>query len=72
MTRANPPLPIGYSPVPPGQVANVATFLDMKSRPIDRMLPISAPGLSVRRWQAPELAAYRALFKTIGENWMWY
>ena len=72
MTRTNPPLPTGYSPVPPCHVANVATFLEMKSRPIDRMLPISAPDLSVRRWRDPELATYRALFKTIGENWLWY
>jgi GNAT superfamily N-acetyltransferase len=71
MSRANPPLPAGYSPVPPGHVANVATFLEMKSRP-ERAPQVSASDLAVRRWQDPELAAYRALFKSIGENWMWY
>ncbi|WP_119389390.1 GNAT family N-acetyltransferase [Taklimakanibacter lacteus] len=70
MTPANPPLPPGYSPLPPGHVANVATFLEMKSRP--GMLPqIQADDLSIRQWQDPDPAAYRALFRTVGEAWLW-
>jgi GNAT superfamily N-acetyltransferase len=71
MSRANSPLPPGYSPVPRGHVANVATFLEMKSRP-ERVPQVPASDLTVRRWQDPELAAYRALFRAIGENWLWY
>lgn len=70
MTPANPPLPTGYSPIPPGHVANVATFLEMKSRPAT--LPqIQADDLSILQWQNPDLASYRALFKVIGESWLW-
>lgn len=70
MTPANPPLPPGYSPLPPGHVANVATFLEMRSRP-DTLPQIQADDLSIRRWQDPDLAAYRALFRTVGEAWLW-
>lgn len=70
MTPANPPLPPGYSPLPPGHVANVATFLEMRSRP-DTLPQIQADDLSIRRWQAPDLANYRALFKAVGEAWLW-
>ena len=70
MTPANPPLPIGYSPLPPGHVANVATFLEMTSPPLTQP-QIQADGLSIRQWRDPDLAAYRALFKMIGEPWLW-
>jgi len=70
MTPANPPLPTGYSPLPPGHVANVATFLEMTSRPLTQP-QIQADGLSIRQWRDPDLAAYRALFKMIGEPWLW-
>lgn len=71
MDPVNPPLPQGYSAVPPRHVANVATFMEMRSKPqASPRIPIS--DLSLRRWQAPDLTTYRALFKAIGENWMWY
>lgn len=70
MTHANPPLPIGYSPVPPRYVANVATFLEMRSKP-EAASQVPASDLSLRRWQDPDLAAYRKLFKAIGEKWLW-
>ena len=71
MSNANPPFPLGYSPVPPGHVANVATFLEMKSRPAAGAPQISAPDLSIRKWQDPGLAVYRALYRAIGEDWLW-
>jgi hypothetical protein len=63
-------LPTGYSPLPPGHVANVATFLEMTSRPAT-LAEIQADDLLIRQWQDPDLAAYRALFKLIGEPWLW-
>lgn len=72
MSTIRPPLPEGYSPVPPGHVANVATFLDMTAPPANPSPQIHAPDLSLRSWANPDLAAYRALFKSIGENWLWY
>lgn len=72
MSIAHPPLPEGYSPIPLGHVANVATFLEMTARPASRPPPVRAPDLALESWRAPDLAAYRALFRTIGENWLWY
>jgi GNAT superfamily N-acetyltransferase len=69
MKHPNPPLPEGYSIVPPRFVANVATFLEMKSPP--PLAQISAGDLSIERWHDPNLQTYRALFKAIGENWLW-
>ena len=72
MTHANPPLPTGYSPVPPGHVANVATFLEMPAPPAPHPPLLYAPELVLKPWRNPDLATYRALFKTIGETWLWY
>lgn len=72
MTKSLPPLPEGYSAVPPGHVANVATFLDMKARPAAGKPLEAETGLALRRWNDPDLGGYRALFKAVGENWLWY
>lgn len=72
MSTTRPPLPEGYSPIPPGYVANVATFLEMTAPPEHRQPQIYAPGLTLEPWTNPDLAAYRTLFKSIGENWLWY
>jgi GNAT superfamily N-acetyltransferase len=65
----NPPLPMGYSPLPQGKIANVVTCLEMRERP---QLSIPATGeLSFERWSSPDLEAYRALFRAVGENWLW-
>mgnify|MGYP001283809227 CR=1 FL=1 len=70
MEKINPPLPFGYSPVPPGKLANVVTCLEMLERPPARPAP-PANGLSVERWTAPTPETYRDLFRRIGEDWMW-
>ena len=70
MSNVTPPLPRGYSLVPPRHIANVATFLEMREQPA-----LSAPvdsGFRLERWREADLATYRALFKAIGENWLWY
>lgn len=71
MPNATPSLPRGYSFVPPRHVANVATFLEMRAKPEPSS---SMPDSSFRleRWRDADLAAYRTLFKAIGENWLWY
>jgi GNAT superfamily N-acetyltransferase len=64
-------VPRGYSIVPPRHVANVATFLEMRSKP-PALQPAPAEGLTVDRWRDVDIATYRTLFKAIGENWLWY
>lgn len=72
MDTVNPPLPDGYSAVPAGKIANVVTCLEMHARPPARPLPTTETNLRVERWVKPELAEYRALFREIGEQWMWF
>lgn len=67
--KTNPPLPMGYSPLLVGKIANVVTCLEMRARP-DVMIP-PAGALSLERWQSPDPAEYRALFRDVGENWLW-
>ncbi len=72
MDTVNPSLPDGYSAVPAGKIANVVTCLEMRERPPARPVPPVEAALRVDRWETPELAAYRALFREIGEEWMWF
>jgi GNAT superfamily N-acetyltransferase len=65
----NPPLPFGYSPVAPGQLAQVVTFLEMTEPPA----PVGAeagPAL-LTRLGADDLDGYRKLFRHVGEDWLW-
>ena len=61
----------GYTDLPPGKIANVATFLKMTEAPSNA--PIAGPpGLSVRHLPAPTPAWYRDLYRRIGESWLWF
>lgn len=71
MSTTRPPLPEGYTAVPPGHLANVATFLEMTALPRQRPPQAPAPDLTLKSWKDADLGAYRALFKRIGENWLW-
>ncbi|AWN50104.1 GNAT family N-acetyltransferase [Methylobacterium terrae] len=57
----------GYTPVPPTHVATVVTYLEMREpppRPPRAPLPLDAIGADVAR--------YRALYRAIGESWLWF
>jgi len=71
MSHAPSSAPKGYSIVPPRHVANVATFLEMRAKP-QVASPVPGHALVLERWRDADLAIYRALFKAIGENWLWY
>ncbi len=71
MQLSNPALPTGYSPLPPGMIANVATCLEMTApRPPGGGKP--PPGLILERWEKPDLGSYRALYRRVGEDWLWF
>lgn len=61
---------MGLMPVALGQVAAIVTHLEMLSRPRPAPLP-SAP-LRLTQWKAPCPNAYRALFRRVGEPWLWF
>jgi GNAT superfamily N-acetyltransferase len=60
---------MSYEPVADSDLATVVTYLEMHAPP-DRPVPPSS--LSLRRIEAPTLAEYRALFRRIGEPWLWF
>jgi GNAT superfamily N-acetyltransferase len=60
----------GYTDLPPGKVATVVTFLEMRTRPRLRREPTG------RQWRLEviglDLERYRALFRRVGEDWLWF
>lgn len=56
--------------VAPGMIATVVTSLEMRERPKPRMIP-AAP-FRLTRWKAPSPVKYRALFRRVGEPWLWF
>ncbi len=70
MKSSNPTLPHGFSRVPPGKLASAVTCLEMRERPSGRGAPEIA-GLSLARWEGDDLDRYRALFREVGQDWLW-
>lgn len=70
MHSENPPLPLGYSALPPGTIANVVTCLDMR-RPSTLSNTVGPPDMTLARWTDTDLDTYRDLFRAVGEDWMW-
>ena len=64
-------VPLGYTDVAPGHVASVVTDLEMRARPApaDHALP---PGFALAPLAHGSLDAYRALFRKVGADWLWY
>jgi GNAT superfamily N-acetyltransferase len=65
------PLPAGYHPLPPGHLANVVTCLEMTAKPTLRPVPDIA-GLRLERLSAADTERFRALFRAIGQDIMWF
>jgi GNAT superfamily N-acetyltransferase len=59
-----------YTPVPSGQIATIVTSLEMTSKPPLRPTPHSE--LQLKRWEAPTPDKYRALYRRVGEPWLWF
>lgn len=74
MKTNNPVLPDGYSAVPEGKLVNAVTCLEMCARPSLKRAAKEPSEFSVSRWTFPDLDldAYRALFRAVGEDWLWY
>ncbi|KPF44149.1 GNAT family N-acetyltransferase [Rhizobium sp. AAP43] len=70
MDTVNTPLPIGYSKLPQGTLATVVTCLEMREKPPLRAAPSEAD-LSVVPWPSPDPEEYRALYRRVGEEWLW-
>jgi GNAT superfamily N-acetyltransferase len=62
-------IPDGYHSLAPGKVASVVTYVQMTARPawIDETFAGDLQLMDVS-----DLDAYRAVFRRIGENWLWF
>jgi GNAT superfamily N-acetyltransferase len=60
----------GLIPVPAGHVGAVVTFLEMNAPPVQAPAPESM--LTMARWDAFDPERYRALFRRVGSNWLWF
>ena len=58
------------SEVPDEEIATIVTSLEMRTRPRPR--PLLPSDLRLARWAKPGLAKYRALFRRVGEPWLWF
>ena len=62
----------GYSAVPPGMIANVVTCLEMTRKPHPKPARPTGQPMSLERIEKPDPVAYRALFRSVGQDWLWY
>ncbi len=60
----------GVTFLPAGKIATIVTYLEMRQRPRLKRLP-AAPGRRLERIDG-NLARYRALFRRVGEDWLWF
>lgn len=61
---------MSFTPIAKGEVGAIVTSLEMRSRPSLRPLPSS--DLRLERWPNPTANKYRALFRRVGEPWLWF
>ena len=59
----------GYTDLPPGKVAAIVTYLEMRGRPARQ--GVDRPELSLEPLGA-DLTRYRALYRRVGERWLWF
>ena len=64
-------LPDGHHEVPAGKLAMVVTSLAMTALPSCRPDPVPAPW-RLERIVVPEVDSYRALFRRVGQDWLWF
>ncbi|MEA2998963.1 MAG: hypothetical protein QOK17_796 [Sphingomonadales bacterium] len=61
---------MSLTPIPPGHLGAVVTYLEMIERPKPKPLP-SSP-LRLERWKQSDPAKYRLLFERVGGPWLWF
>jgi GNAT superfamily N-acetyltransferase len=59
----------GYTDLPPGHIANFVTYLEM-APPQSSPEPAGSP-YRVRKVEAPALSWYRAIYRRVGDRWLW-
>lgn len=59
-----------FTPIAKGEIGTIVTSLEMTGRPPLRAMPSS--DLRLERWSAPAPDKYRALYRRVGEPWLWF
>ncbi|PZO04541.1 MAG: GNAT family N-acetyltransferase [Hyphomicrobiales bacterium] len=62
----------GTTDLPPGKIAAIVTSLEMVARPLLRPDPPGLEGFALERIGAAQLDRYLAIYRRIGERWMWF
>ncbi len=60
----------GYTVLPPGKIATVVTYLEMLERP--SAPPVRKPDAWTLQRIDEDHQRYRALFRQVGEPWLWF
>ena len=61
----------GYTDVPAGHIATVVTYLEMTAL-LGGGAPTAFAGAGLTRLTAQDEARYTAIFRTLGERWVWF
>ncbi|MCS0504406.1 GNAT family N-acetyltransferase [Ancylobacter mangrovi] len=70
--KAAPTLELnGYTPLPAGSIAAVVTFMEMKA-PSPPLPEKPGHSLVLEKVPSPDPRWYRALFRRVGERWLWF
>lgn len=70
MTHHETHISDGYTAIPPGKIAAIATSLQMTARPPARPAP-AIRSAAIRRVETPDVDWYLDLYRRIGEPWLW-
>jgi GNAT superfamily N-acetyltransferase len=62
----------GVTDLPPGKVAAIVTSLEMTAAPPVRQDPPGTGGLTLEPIGAADTARYLAMYRVLGERWMWF
>lgn len=66
-----PPLADGYTTLPAGKIAAIATSLEMLAPPPPRSVP-DVCSVAIEPYPRPEPGWYRDLYRRVGEPWLWH
>lgn len=58
--------------IPIGTIATVVTTLEMRALPPPDEPALARRDVEMRRVERPDLTWYRALFRAVGERWLWF
>ena len=62
----------GTTDLPPGKIATIVTSLEMLERPQERADPSGTEGFSLDPIERGDIDRYLAIYRQLGERWMWF